>query len=253
MLKVRVIPCLLLQNGALVKTVKFKKPVYVGDPINAIRIFNDKEVDELLFIDIDASKNKRGPDYNLIAKISSEVFMPFGYGGGIRSIDEVKKLTRLGVEKVCINSFALENPDFISEVADIIGTQSTVVAVDVKKDFMGHDRVYHHVKGKSTSFDVVDYVQMIEQKGAGEILLNSVDRDGAGAGYDLNLLQKVTSVLTIPVVALGGAGSIAHFVNAVKEAKVSAVAAGSFFVFYGPYKAVLITYPDKKELEKAFM
>ena len=252
MLKVRVIPCLLLQNGGLVKTVKFKNPVYVGDPINAVRIFNDKEVDELLFIDIEASKQNRGPDYNLIAKISNEVFMPFGYGGGVRSIEDIKKLTRLGVEKVCINSYGILNPDFISRAADISGSQSIVAAVDVKKDFLGKDRVYHHIKGKTTSLDVLEYVQMLEQKGAGEILLNSVDRDGTFAGYDLNLLKKVSEVLTIPVIALGGAGSINHFVSAVKEAKVSAVAAGSFFVFYGAHRAVLITYPDKEELKKGF-
>ena len=250
MLKVRVIPCLLLQNGRLVKTVKFKNPTYIGDPINAVRIFNDKEVDELLFIDIEASIQKRGPDYELIAKISNEVFMPFGYGGGVRSLEDVKKLTRLGVEKVCINSYAIENPDFISQAADISGSQSIVAAVDVKKDFFGKDCVYHHINGKNTLWDVVEYVSMLEQKGAGEILLNSVDRDGTLAGYDIDLLKKVISVLTIPVIALGGAGSINHFVSAVNEAKVSAVAAGSFFVFYGTHRAVLVTYPEKGELRK---
>jgi imidazole glycerol-phosphate synthase subunit HisF len=250
MLKTRVIPCLLLKNNGLVKSVKFKSPTYVGDPINAVKIFNDKEVDELLFIDIEASRRKRGPDLDFIVKISREAFMPFGYGGGIRSIDDVKALMRLGVEKVSINAYAIENPDFISAAAEICGSQSVVAAIDVKKDLFGHHRVYEHVSGKTSKLNPVEFARLMEQKGAGEILLNSVDRDGTFSGYDIELIRKVTSAVNIPVIALGGAGSLNDFAAAVHEGKASAVAAGSFFVFYGPHRAVLITYPDKNQLKQ---
>jgi imidazole glycerol-phosphate synthase subunit HisF len=250
MLKTRVIPCLLLKSNGLVKSVKFKNPTYVGDPINAVKIFNDKEVDELLFIDIEASRQKRGPDFDFIVKISREAFMPFGYGGGIRTIDDVKTLMRLGVEKVSINAHALENPDFITAASEICGSQSVVVAIDVKKDLFGNHRVYDHVTGKATKMNPVDFAQMIEQKGAGEILLNSVDRDGTFSGYDIELIKKITSAVNIPVIALGGAGSMKDFVSAVHDGHASAVAAGSYFVFYGPHRAVLITYPDKNELKQ---
>lgn len=252
MLKTRVIPCLLLKNNGLVKSVKFKNPTYVGDPINAVKIFNDKEVDELLFIDIEATKQKRGPDFSLIEKISREAFMPFGYGGGIRTIEDIKTMMALGVEKVCINAFAIENPDFISAAAEICGSQSVVVAIDVKKDLFGNHKVYNHVNGKTTKFNPAEYAIMAGQKGAGEILLNSVDRDGTFSGYDIELIKKVTSEINIPVIALGGAGSLNDFALAVNQGKAAAVAAGSYFVFYGPHRAVLITYPEKKELVSLF-
>lgn len=250
MLKTRVIPCLLLKNGGLVKTVKFKNPVYVGDPINAVKIFNDKEVDELLFIDIEATNQNRGPNFDFIVKISREAFMPFGYGGGIRNIEDVKTLMRLGVEKVSVNTFAIENPDFITQAAEHCGSQSVVAAIDVKKDFFGNHKVYNHSTGKTTKYNPVEFAQLMENKGAGEILLNSVDREGTLSGYDIELINKVCEAVAIPVVALGGAGNIKDFEKAVKEGKASAVAAGSFFVFYGPHKAVLITYPEKEELKQ---
>jgi imidazole glycerol-phosphate synthase subunit HisF len=250
MLKTRVIPCLLLKNNGLVKSVKFKNPTYVGDPINAVKIFNDKEVDELLFIDIEASRQKRGPNFDFIVKISREAFMPFGYGGGIRTLEDVKALMRLGVEKVSLNAYALENPDFITAAAEIVGSQSVVVAIDVKKDLWGAYKVYDHVSQKATKINPVEYAQMAVLKGAGEILLNSVDRDGTFSGYDIDLLKKVTSSVNIPVIALGGAGSLHDFALAVTEGNASAVAAGSFFVFYGPHRAVLITYPEKNALKK---
>jgi imidazole glycerol-phosphate synthase subunit HisF len=249
MLKTRVIPCLLLKNNGLVKSVKFKNPTYVGDPINAVKIFNDKEVDELLFIDIEASKQKRGPNFDFIVKISREAFMPFGYGGGIRNLDDVKALMRLGVEKVSINSYNFENPDFITAAAEICGSSSVVAAIDVKKDLFGNYKVYNYVDGKNARLNPIEFAQMVEQKGAGEILLNSVDRDGTFTGYDIELIKKVTAAVNIPVVALGGAGCMDDFVKAVQEGHASAVAAGSFFVFYGPHRAVLITYPEKNELK----
>ena len=252
MMSIRVIPCLLLRNGGLVKSVKFKNATYVGDPINAVKIFNDKEVDELLFVDIEASRQKRGPNYELISRISREAFMPFGYGGGVRNLDEVKQLTRLGVEKVSLNACALDDPDFISRAADISGSQSVVAAIDVKKDLLGRYRVFDYRKLKTTAHDPVEWAMSLEKKGAGEILLNSVDRDGTFSGYDIDITRRVAESVNIPVIALGGAGSISHFADAVHNGKASAVAAGSFFIFYGPHRAVLITYPDKKELKKAF-
>ncbi len=249
MLKTRVIPCLLLKNNGLVKSVKFKNPTYVGDPINAVKIFNDKEVDELLFIDIEASRQKRGPNFDFIVKISREAFMPFGYGGGIRNLDDVKALMRLGVEKVSINSYNFENPDFLTAAAEICGSSSVVAAIDVKKDLFGNYKVYNYVDGKSAKMNPVEFAQMVEHKGAGEILLNSVDRDGTFTGYDIELIKKVTAAVNIPVVALGGASCMDDFVKAVQEGHASAVAAGSFFVFYGPHRAVLITYPEKNELK----
>lgn len=243
---------MLLRNGGLVKTVKFKNPTYVGDPINAVKIFNDKEVDELMFIDIEASKQNRGPNYELISRISAEAFMPFGYGGGIRNTEEIRKLTRLGVEKVSLNTIVSEDPEIISRAADIAGSQSVVVSVDVKRDLLGRYRVYNHKSGKAGGADPVEFASQVQERGAGEILLNSVDRDGTFSGYDIDLIRKVSAAVSIPVIAIGGAGSIDHFGEAVRLGKASAVAAGSFFVFYGPHRAVLITYPEKTELIKAF-
>jgi cyclase len=252
MLKVRVIPCLLLRNGGLVKSVNFKNHKYVGDPINAVKIFNDKEVDELMFIDIEATKQNRGPNYDLLSRISREAFMPLGYGGGVKSVDEVKKLTRLGIEKVSINSFSITNPDIITQAADVAGSQSIVASIDVKKDFWGKLKVYDYLKNKTTNLDPVEFAVEMEKKGAGEILLNSVDNEGTFKGYDIELIKKITSAVTIPVIASGGAGSINDFAKAINEGHASAVSAGSFFVFYGPHKAVLITYPEKKELKSLF-
>ena len=252
MLKVRVIPTLLLKSNGLVKSVKFKDHVYVGDPINAVKIFNDKEVDELLFIDIDAARQHRGPDFDQIDRISREAFMPFGYGGGIRSTEDIKKLMRLGVEKVCVNSYAMESPDFIRRAADVVGSQSVVACIDVKKDLFGAYRVYDHIKHKPTRLNPVEWAQQLEKSGAGEILLNSVDRDGTLSGYDLELIKRIAPEVKVPLIALGGAGKMEDFKEATASG-ASAVAAGSFFVFYGPHKAVLITYPNKGELKQLFI
>lgn len=251
MLKIRVIPCLLLKNEGIVKSVNFKKTTYIGDPINAVKIFNDKEVDELLFIDIEATKQGREPNYELISRISCEAFMPFGYGGGITTVEQIKKLTRLGVEKVTLNACAQKNPDFISQAADVAGSQSVVASIDVKKDLLGRYRVFNYAQHKTTPADPVEYALLMESKGAGEILLNSVDRDGTFAGYDTALIKKVSQAVSVPVIAMGGAGHLQHFVAAVENG-ASAVAAGSFFVFYGPHRAVLITYPEKKALKELF-
>ncbi|MEW6608431.1 MAG: AglZ/HisF2 family acetamidino modification protein [bacterium] len=250
MLKNRVIPCLLLQNQGLVKTIRFKEPKYVGDPINAIRIFNEKEVDELIFLDIIASKVGRSPNFEILQNIVGECFMPLCYGGGISRLEDIQKIFSLGVEKISINSFALKNIDFIKQASEIFGSQSIVVTIDVKKNFLEKYKVYDHTRNKITDIDPVEFAITTQEMGAGEILLNSVDRDGTQGGYDIDLITKITNVLSIPVIAMGGAGKIDDFVDAVKKGNASAVAAGSMFVFHGKHRAVLITYPEYQELEK---
>lgn len=252
MLGLRVIPALLLMKGGLVKTIKFKNPTYVGDPINAVKIFNDKEVDELLFIDIEATKEKRKPRFEIVSRISQEAFMPFCYGGGIRNLEDITKLLRLGVEKVSINAYAIENPDFIKEAAQTVGSQSVVASIDVKQDTFGRHWVFDYCNNLMTKLDPARFALLMEKYGAGEILLNSVDRDGTFSGYDIDIIKEVSSSVNIPVIALGGAGKIEDFVDAVRIGGASAVAAGSFFVFHGKHRAVLITYPTKDELKNAF-
>ncbi len=250
MLKTRVIPCLLLKRGGLVKTVKFKDPTYVGDPINAVRIFNEKEVDELVFLDISATAEGRKPNFGLLADIASEAFMPFGYGGGITDMSTIGALFSLGVEKVVINSHAAENSGFIREAALSYGSQSIVVSMDVKRGFLGGYAVFTHGGTRNIKRDPARYAREMEDLGAGEIFLNSIDRDGTMQGYDLELLKTVSRAVTIPVIACGGAGRIEHFAEAVHTGEAAAVSAGSMFVFQGKHRAVLITYPDASELDR---
>lgn len=252
MLTTRVIPCLLLKGQGLVKTIKFKDPKYVGDPINAVRIFNDKEVDELLFMDITATLERKAPPLKIITEIASECFMPLAYGGGVRSMEDVRRIFAVGVEKVCINTHAVEKPEFIRQASDIFGNQSIVVSLDVKKNLFGKYEVYTHGGTKNTKLDPVDHAVRMERMGAGELFLNSIDRDGTQQGYDVDLIRKVASAVKIPVIACGGAGTIAHLAEAVNAGGASAVSAGSMFVFYGKHRAVLITYPSQKELSHAF-
>ncbi|WP_256003209.1 AglZ/HisF2 family acetamidino modification protein [Pedobacter deserti] len=250
MLRTRVIPVLLLQEAGLVKTVKFKNPEYIGDPINAVRIFNEKEVDELIFLDINASKEHRDPPYDLINRLATECFMPLCYGGGIRDIDTIRNILKSGVEKVAINSFALENPEFIQEAASVFGSSTIVVSIDVKKNLLGQYRLHSSTGNMNVKNDVAAFAGQMEALGAGELLLNSVDNDGTMQGYDIKLIKQITSQVNIPVIACGGAGKIGDFVQASHEGGASAVAAGSTFVFHGKHKAVLITYPAQKELRK---
>lgn len=252
MLKIRVIPALLLRDRGLVKTVHFKNPKYVGDPVNAVRIFNEKEVDELIFFDTTATIENRGPNFSLISDIASECFMPLGYGGGIRDLQDIKELFNLGIEKIVINTRAVKDPTFVKTAADTFGNQSIVVSIDVKRTLFGKYEVFTHGGAKGTGIDPVNFAKYMEEMGAGEIILTSIDRDGEMSGYDIELLKKVTSILTIPVVASGGAGRIEHFVDAILKGGAAAVAAGSFFVFSGKHRAVLITYPSEKELQKVF-
>lgn len=249
MLRTRVIPCLLLQRKGLVKTVQFQKPKYVGDPINAVRIFNDKEVDELTFLDITATVENYPPQFDLIHDIATECFMPFGYGGGIRDIETAGKLLKLGSEKVVFNS-AATNLDLITEAADVFGSQSVIVSIDVKHSRLSKYKVYIHSGTRNTGLNPVQFAREVETAGAGEIFLNSIDRDGTMDGYDIPLLKSVTDVVSIPVVACGGAGSLGHFKEAITEGGASAVAAGSMFVFHGPHRAVLISYPTQDELQQ---
>ena len=252
MVRTRVIPCLLLRNRGLVKTVKFKDPTYLGDPINIVKIFNDKEVDELIFLDITATVEGKQPPFKLLSEIASECFMPLGYGGGIRRIEDIRTILSLGVEKVAVNSYAIEKPTFIREAAELFGSQSIVVSIDVKKNFFGKYELFTHSGTKKSGLDPVKFAVNMEQMGAGELLVNSIDRDGTMQGYDLELTKKVSEAVSIPVVACGGARTIADLGAAINDGGASAVAAGSMFVFHGPHRAVLINFPTPKELQEAF-
>lgn len=249
MLKARVIPCLLLKNQGLVKTVKFKDPRYVGDPINTVKIFNEKEVDELIFLDTTATLEKRGPSFKILSEIASECFMPLAYGGGIRNLNDIEKVFTTGLEKVIINSYAVENPSFIEDAARLFGSQSILVSIDVKKAVFGGNDVRIHGGKRKTGLDPVKYAIAMEEMGAGELFVNAIDKDGTMEGYDIELIRKVTDAVTIPVIACGGAGKISDFTEAVKEGGASAVAAGSLFVFHGKYRAVLISYPSRQDLK----
>ena len=231
------------------KSVRFRDYKYVGDPINAVKIFNEKEVDEILILDISATAEKRPPNIQRVKEIASEAFMPLGYGGGISKLEENKSLILAGVEKVVLNSSAFYDPNLISAGAKYVGSQSIVASVDVKKNVWGKYKAYVKNGTKSTNLDPVVYAKMMENAGAGEILLNSIDRDGTFSGYDLELISLVSSRLKIPVVAVGGASSISDFANAIRHG-ASAVAAGSMFVFQRPHKAVLISYPSAGDLSE---
>lgn len=251
MLKHRVIPCLLLYNEGLVKTNRFRDPKYVGDPINAIRIFNDKEVDELMVFDINATKEGKQPQYHLIEQFAGECFMPLCYGGGVSTVEQAHRLFSIGVEKICLQTAALENPSLISEIASRFGSQSVLVSVDVKKNWRGKRKVYSSARHKSLSITLPSLLRQMVDAGAGEIVLNSVDHDGVMTGMDLELISEVSALLPVPLVAIGGVGSLEDIRRGV-EAGASAVAAGAFFVFHGPHRAVLITYPKYSQLENLF-
>ncbi|EZH72294.1 imidazole glycerol phosphate synthase [Aquimarina atlantica] len=252
MLQIRVIPSLLLKNNGLVKSIKFKNHKYIGDPINAIKIFNDKEVDELVFLDISATKLGKGPNFKLLSEIAGECFMPLGYGGGISSLSNIEQILKLGFEKVIINYAAANNPLLIDEAVKEFGTSTIVVSIDVKKNMFGKKKVYIQNGSKSVSQTPIDYAKEMESRGAGEILLNSIDRDGTMIGYDLELIKNISSSLQIPLVACGGAGKLDDFQSAINTGGASAVSAGSLFVFNGPNRAVLINYPSINELENLF-
>ncbi|MCG6533285.1 MAG: AglZ/HisF2 family acetamidino modification protein [Syntrophales bacterium LBB04] len=248
----RVIPCLLLRGSGLVKTIRFKDPTYLGDPRNTIKIFNEKGVDELVFLDITATIEKRGPNFELISEITSECFMPLGYGGGISNLGQMEKLFKMGVEKVAVNTYAVVNPPFVSEAARAFGSQSVVVSLDVKRSLLGKYEIMVEAGKRKSGLEPVTFAKQMEEAGAGELLLNSIDRDGTMQGYDLEMIKRVTSAVNIPVIACGGAGSPEDFGAVVRDGGASAVAAGSIFVFHGRHRAVLINFPKRNELERIF-
>jgi cyclase len=250
MLRTRVIPTLLLRDEALVKTIKYKKYGYIGDPANTVRIFNELEVDELVFLDILASKNKQEIKFDTLQDIANEAFMPLAYGGGIRTFEDAKRIFTIGFEKLIINSYAFENPKFISELANHFGNQSVIGSVDVKKDLFGKYKVFTHSATKNTKLNPVDWAIQLEKLGAGELLITSVDNEGTWQGYDYELIKQITDKVNIPVIANGGAGNLEHIETVVKQSKASAVAVGSMIVYQKKGYGVLVNFPDKKELEK---
>lgn len=247
----RIIPCLPLRGNGLVKTVKFKDEKYIGDIINAVKIFNEKEVDELIILDINATIENKLPRLELIKDIASECFMPLCYGGGISKLAEIEQIFKAGVEKISLNTSAMQQPQLITEASNVFGSQSIVASVDIKKSILGNYKVYSHRSRKSYDHHVVEYVRQLEKLGVGEIFLNSVDRDGVRRGYDLDLVKLISQAIDIPLIACGGAGAISDF-KEVFDAGASAAAAGSFFVLHGKHLAVLITYPKFSEIEQLF-
>lgn len=248
MLRPRIIPCLLVKDGGLVKTVNFKDPKYVGDPINAVRIFNEKEVDELIVLDIDATIKNKGPNYTMIEHLAAECRMPLCYGGGVRNAEQVRRIIQLGVEKVAISSAAVENPESLREAAAIVGNQSVVVVLDVKKKLLGGKyEVFTHNGQKATGKSPFELAIEMEKLGAGELVINSIDNDGTMKGFDLHLIDKVRASINVPLTVLGGAGSLFDIRSLVHKYGAIGVAAGSLFVFKGKYRAVLINYPNRNE------
>tara|TARA_B100001057_G_C22843945_1_gene948223 strand:+ start:1951 stop:2706 length:756 start_codon:yes stop_codon:yes gene_type:complete len=247
----RVIPCLLLKNGGLVKTVNFKNEKYIGDPINAVKVFNEKEVDELVFLDITKSNDLVDPNYDLLKDISSEAFMPMAYGGGLNSIRQIERIYSIGFEKVIINSSAFENIQVIKDAVNLAGSSGVVVSVDTKSSFFSKRRIYSRSGSLKHNVDLLDHIKKMEDAGAGEILLGSIDKDGTFSGYDLELIKNISSNTSIPVVPVGGAGKLEHFKQAI-NAGASGVAAGSMFVYHGKHKAVLITYPEYETIKELF-
>lgn len=243
----RVIPVLLVSDGYLVKPVRFGGDTYIGDPINAVRIFNEKQVDELLICDIDASAKGTGVNYALIEEIASEAFMPVGYGGGVASADEARRITSIGIEKVVLNTAAFIRPETISEVADALGSSSTVVSIDAKRKLTGGWDTFTRRASKKTGLTPTEAAIVAQQHGAGEVIVSSIDRESSRSGYDLKLIHSVAEAVNIPVVALGGAGGVSDLRPAL-DAGASAVAAGTMFVMTGKHRAVLITYPTPAEV-----
>jgi cyclase len=250
-LATRVIPCLLLKGAGLVKTVRFKDPRYIGDPMNAVKIFNEKEVDELILLDIAASGEHREPPFATIENIASECFMPVAYGGGVRSVEQAARIVALGIEKIVVNVAALGGPELVTRLSDRIGASSTVVGIDVKKDLFGRFRVYDHTRQTTTDKSPAQHAVAMAAAGAGEIFLNDVMRDGTGSGFDLDLVRTVTSAVDVPVIACGGAGTLEDL-RLAATAGASAVAAGSLFVYVGKHRAVMINYPPYAVLQELF-
>lgn len=244
----RIIPCLQVDRGRLVKTTGYRNPSYVGDLINSLRIFNEKEVDEISVLDISATRERRGPDFELINEMASECFMPLAYGGGITSVSEIERIIQLGVEKVILNTAALENLDLVRAAAALVGSQSVVVSVDVKMQWLGGYGVFTRSGTKRIAGDLLRTIDAVTKAGAGELLLNAIDKDGTMGGYDHALIKAVTGRTTLPVIAAGGASGPDDLVQAVQLSGASAVAAGALFVYRGPHRAVLLSYPNPRDI-----
>lgn len=250
MLRPRIIPALLLRNDALVKTINFRKPRYIGDPINTVRIFNELEVDELMFLDITATNEKRPPKLKILAEIANECFMPLAYGGGVDNFETLKAIFSIGFEKVVLNSVMYSKPSFITQVADYFGSQAVVASIDVKKSLFGRYEVWTHAGKTNVKKNPVEWAEEVEQLGASEILLTSIDREGTWSGFDTDLIKKVTDAVDIPVIAHGGAGSLEHIGQAVKNGHANAVALGSMVVYQQRGMGVLVNFPDQQKLEE---
>jgi imidazole glycerol-phosphate synthase subunit HisF len=255
MLLPRITPCLLVHQGGLVKTTGFQKPVYVGDPINAVKIFNDKQADELIVVDIDATINQAEPDYKLIEELASECRMPLCYGGGVTTAAQAKRIIGLGVEKVSVSAAAVANPQLITQMSEEVGRQSVVVVIDVKAQrslLKTTSTVFTHNATRSARVEAIEFAKQAERAGAGEIVINSIDRDGRMKGYDLDLAAKVRAAVGLPITVLGGAGSLEDMAALVQTCGVVGAAAGSLFVFKGPHRAVLINYPTQAQKSIVF-
>ena len=252
MFRPRVIPLLLLKNQGLVKSIQFKNHRYIGDPINAVRLFNDLGADELVFLDILASQENRSISLDFIRRVGDEANMPFSAGGGIKNIKEIQQIIAAGAEKVVINTAAAENPSFVKSASDEFGSSTIAVSLDVKKDVFGRERICINSGKKITKFEPVVFAKLMEEMGAGELIVNSIEQDGMMQGFDILLIRKISEAVRIPVVALGGAGNNEDLRNAVKDGFASAVAAGSLFIYHGPRRAVLVNYPEKDILNRLF-
>ena len=250
MLQTRVIPCLLLEGNSLVKTVNFKNQSYIGDPVNTARIFNELEVDELTLLDISATNKNKKPNFKILAELANECFMPLAYGGGINTFEDAKKIFKIGIEKIIINSAAFTNPAIITKLAEYFGNQAIVASIDVKKNMFGKYQVYSNSGVKKQKVNPVDWAQELEQLGAGEILLTAIHQEGTWNGFDINLLEKISNAVNIPVIANGGASSIEDIGKAVKQGNASAVSLGSMVVYQNKGMGVLVNFPDAKKLRE---
>ncbi len=253
MLRTRIIPCLQLIDQSLVKTVQFKKHNYIGDPINTVRIFNELEVDELCFLDIRATVEKREPNLKILTGIANECFMPLSYGGGLRDFETVKKIFSIGFEKVVINSFAVEKPEFIKKVAEHFGNQAVIGSIDVKKNILGRYNVYSKDGTEKTKLEPIEWAKKLEELGAGELLITSMDNDGTWEGFDIEINKKIANAVSMPIIANGGAGSIEHIGEVLLKGTVNAVALGSMVVYQKKGMGVLINFPDKEQLNNEFL
>ena len=251
MLLIRYIPCLLLKDNGLVKTVKFKNPKYIGDPINTVRIFNEKEVDELIFLDIDATPKNREPNYKLLSEIANECFMPLAYGGGIKTFEQAQRIFNIGIEKVAINSCSHSNLKLIGEIANTYGTQAVIGVIDVKKNFFGKKEVVYNSASNQSKFTPVEWAQKLVEAGVGEILVTSVDNEGTWSGLDIEMIKSITDLINVPVIANGGAGNIEHLTLGIKQGGANAIALGSMVVYQKKDFGVLINFPDRKLLEQS--